>query len=97
MKATQTWCTLSATACAGASPRREPTSRGLTFSTTYGISTAWKAPNRWRSAGSEGSKRYVQRRHLGVHGACDFLVSGLAPGTSRDPRDPDGAEDDDES
>jgi hypothetical protein len=38
----------------------------------------------------------VVSRHLGVHGAYNFLLPDLAPGTIRDLRDPDGAEDDDE-
>ncbi|WP_431904289.1 Tn3 family transposase, partial [Nonomuraea sp. bgisy101] len=33
-------------------------------------------------------------RHLGVHGAYNFLLPDLASGTIRDLRDPDGAEDD---
>ncbi|MGS2648576.1 Tn3 family transposase [Streptosporangium sp. G12] len=33
-------------------------------------------------------------RHLGVHGAYDFLLPDPAPGTIGDLRDPDGAEDD---
>lgn len=40
--------------------------------------------------------RLVSARHLGVHGAYNFLLPDLPPGTVRDLRDPDGAEDDDE-
>jgi len=35
-------------------------------------------------------------RHLGVHGACNFLLPDLGPSAIRDLRDPDAIEDDDD-
>jgi hypothetical protein len=35
-------------------------------------------------------------KHLGVHGAYNFLLPDLAPGTIRDLRDPDASDDDED-
>lgn len=35
-------------------------------------------------------------RHLGVHGACSFLLRDLAPSAIRDLRDPDAPYDDED-
>jgi hypothetical protein len=65
-----------------------------------------RVPGRGRppaqSPGLPGARRGQARlspfvnRHLGVHGAYNFLLPDLAPGAIRDLRDPDAAEDDDE-
>jgi hypothetical protein len=36
-------------------------------------------------------------RHLGVHGACSFLLPDLPPGAIRDLRDPGAPDDEDEA
>lgn len=39
---------------------------------------------------------HLLNRHLGVHGAYSFVLTDLAPGAIREPRDPDAPDDDED-